>query len=59
MERFPPGDQVARFDREATGLAYEQLASAGFEQYRCARCRSFIAQRESVHPVGKLHFLLL
>jgi hypothetical protein len=50
MEELRLGDQLARFDREATAAAYELLPSGGAERCNCVYCRNFAAQRATAYP---------
>jgi hypothetical protein len=57
MEELRLGDQVARFDREATAAAYKLLPFGGAERCNCVCCRNFAAQRSTVYP-GSFRSLL-
>lgn len=50
MKDFRLGDQLVRYDREATVEAYRKVASGGAEQCGCSYCRNLVAQRDSVYP---------
>jgi hypothetical protein len=44
------GDQVIRYDREATVAAYCAVRSGGADRCSCVYCRNFAAQRANVYP---------
>jgi hypothetical protein len=50
MEEFRLGDQLIRYDREATVAAYSSVPSSGTDRCGCVHCRNFAAQREIVYP---------
>jgi len=50
MEELRLGDQMARFDRDATVAAYKLLSSGGAERCNCIHCRNFAAQRATAYP---------
>ena len=52
MEELRLGDQLARYDREATVRAYMALPSGGADRCSCVYCRNFAAQRATVYPQG-------
>ena len=57
MEELRLGDQLVRFDREATAAAYGNLQSGDADRCKCAYCRNFAAQRASVYPQAFRTFL--
>jgi len=57
MEELRLGDQLIRYDREATVAAYRVLSSSCTERCRCNSCRNFAMQRETVYPVAFLAIL--
>ena len=57
MEEFRLGDQLVRYDREATVTAYAALPSGDAERCNCIYCRNFAAQRGDVYPPGFLALL--
>ena len=50
MEELRLGDQLVRYDREATVAAYGALPSGGADRCGCVHCRNFAAQRADVYP---------
>jgi hypothetical protein len=50
MEELRLGDQIARYDRDATVAAYALMPSGGAERCGCVHCRNFAAQRDTVYP---------
>lgn len=58
MDELRLGDQVARYDREATKAAYEALPHGGAERCGCVYCRNFSIQRESAYPESFRELLL-
>lgn len=50
MEELRLGDQLARYDREATIAAYKLLTIGDAERCNCVYCRNFAAQRTTVYP---------
>lgn len=50
MEELRLGDQVIRYDRQATHAAYQQLRSGGAGRCDCLPCRNFAVQRDVVYP---------
>ncbi len=50
MDELRLGDQVARYDREATVAAYELLPSGGAERCNCIYCRNFSRQGATAYP---------
>lgn len=50
MEELCLGDQMIRYDREATLAAYGAMASSGADRCGCVHCRNFAAQRDTVYP---------
>jgi|SRR5579864_174575 len=57
MEELRLGDQLVRYDREATVKAYNTLSSGGAERCNCLYCRNFAAQRGTVYPASFRAFL--
>jgi hypothetical protein len=50
MQKLRLGDQLIRFDREATVTAYRAVQSGGADQCTCVYCRNFAVQRANVYP---------
>ncbi len=50
MEELRLGDQLVRYDREATVAAYIGLVVGGAESCGCVHCRNFAAQRAQLYP---------
>jgi hypothetical protein len=50
MEQLQLGDQVIRFDRERTTLAYSSMKGGDAERCGCSDCRNFAAQRSTAYP---------
>lgn len=50
MKEFRLGDQLIRYDREATANAYSAFPGGGADRCSCAHCRNFAAQRTSIYP---------
>jgi hypothetical protein len=57
MEELRLGDQMIRYDREATAAAYKLLPHGSAERCNCACCRNFAAQRATVYPKKFLSLL--
>jgi hypothetical protein len=57
MEELRFGDQLVRFDREATAAAYSNLPSGDADRCKCVYCRNFVAQRATVYPQSFRAFL--
>jgi len=57
MEELRLGDQLVRFDREATAAAYDKLPSGDADRCKCVYCRNFAAQRATVYPQAFRAFL--
>jgi hypothetical protein len=57
MEELRLGDQLVRFNREATAAAYRELPFGGADRCKCVYCRNFAAQRATVFPQGFRAFL--
>ena len=51
------GDQLVRYDRNATLAAYVQLQQGWAERCRCSGCRNFIAARAQAFPDAFRTFL--
>jgi len=56
MTELRLGDQLVRYDRDATVAAYAHLQRGSAEMCGCNVCRNFLAQRDGVYPQ---HFLRL
>jgi hypothetical protein len=52
MEELRLGDQLVRFDRDATRSAYSLMPRGDAERCNCIHCRNFAAQRDTVYPQG-------
>ena len=52
MQELRLGDQLARYDREATLAAYRLLPFGDADRCGCIHCRNFAAQRASVYPLS-------
>jgi hypothetical protein len=50
MEELRLGDQLVRYDREATVAAYLALPGGGADRCGCVHCRNFAVQRTRVYP---------
>ena len=50
MTELRIGDQLIRFDQEATVAAYSQIQHGDAERCACAGCRNFIASRALAFP---------
>jgi len=50
VEEFRLGDQVIRYDREATAAAYNAVPLGDADRCTCVYCRNFAAQRANVYP---------
>jgi hypothetical protein len=50
MKELRAGDQLIRYDREATAAAYTKIERGSAEACGCNSCRNFLAQREKVYP---------
>jgi hypothetical protein len=50
MEELRLGDQLVRYDRNATVTAYALLPSGGADRCDCIYCRNFASQRATVYP---------
>src|SRR5437879_3879445 len=50
MTKLRLGDQLVRYDRDATLSAYAHLQQGWAEKCGCSGCRNFIAAREQVFP---------
>ena len=50
MDEIQVGDQVIRFDRSLTKIAYSAVPVGDSERCGCLYCLSFAAQRSSVYP---------
>jgi hypothetical protein len=52
MEELRLGDQLVRYDREATVAAYMAVASGHADRCNCVYCRNFATQRATIYPQG-------
>jgi len=50
MEQLRLGDQLIRYDREATASAYRLVSSGCTDRCQCNACRNFALQRETAYP---------
>ncbi|MBZ5548545.1 MAG: hypothetical protein LAO22_11425 [Acidobacteriia bacterium] len=50
MKELRLGDQVIRYDREATAVAYSVVPSGDADHCACIYCRNFAALRANVYP---------
>jgi hypothetical protein len=50
MEQIQLGDQVIRFDKDRTRLAYSSMKGGDAERCGCSYCRNFAAQRSTTYP---------
>jgi hypothetical protein len=50
VEELRLGDQMARYDRNATAAAYALVPSGGADRCGCVHCRNFAAQRDKLYP---------
>src|ERR1700721_2819503 len=50
MEQIQLGDQVIRFDKDRTRLAYSSMKGGDAERCGCSYCRNFAAQRSTAYP---------
>lgn len=50
MNELRLGDQLVRYDREATVAAYSAVLSGDADRCACIYCRNFAAQRANVYP---------
>ena len=50
MAELRLGDQLVRYDRDATVAAYAQLQNGDAERCGCSGCRNFISAREQAFP---------
>jgi hypothetical protein len=57
MDELRLGDQLVRYDREATVAAYIALPAGGADRCGCVHCRNFAVQRANVYPQA-FRFLL-
>jgi hypothetical protein len=44
------GDQIIRYDREATAAIYETLPGGWADSCKCVGCRNLMAQRDVIYP---------
>jgi hypothetical protein len=49
MEELRLGDQMVRYDRNATAAAYALMPSGGADRCGRVHCRNFAAQRDSIY----------
>jgi hypothetical protein len=52
MTEMQVGDQVFRYDREATAAIYERLMGGWAEKCGCVGCRNLMAQRDRIYPAS-------
>jgi hypothetical protein len=57
MKELRLGDQLVRYDRDATVAAYQAFPSGYVNRCNCVTCRNFAAQRATVYPKAFLAFL--
>jgi len=57
MEELRLGDQVIRYDREATVEAYRHVESGCSDHCSCNQCRNFAKQKDTVYPAEFLSLL--
>jgi hypothetical protein len=50
MDEIRSGDQVIRFDRNLTAIAYSAVLGGDAERCGCLYCLNFAAQRSSAYP---------
>jgi|SRR5579864_2566128 len=50
MTELRIGDQLIRFDRDATVGAYSQMQNGGADRCSCSGCRNFAQLRDDVYP---------
>ena len=50
MIEFRIGDQLIRFDREATVIAYSEMPQGGADRCTCTGCRNFVLIRDKAYP---------
>jgi hypothetical protein len=50
MEELRLGDQLIRYDRNATVAGYSKMDRGSAESCRCIFCRNYIPQREQAYP---------
>jgi hypothetical protein len=50
MDELRLGDQLVRYDHDATVTAYREVPSGDAERCGCLYCRNFAAQRDLVYP---------
>jgi hypothetical protein len=52
MKELRLGDQLIRYDREATVAAYSVVLSGDADRCGCIYCRNFALQRANVYPLA-------
>src|SRR5580704_8556278 len=57
MTEMQLGDQVIRYDREATAAIYTTLPCGWADSCKCVGCRNLMAQRDLVYPKPFLELL--
>jgi hypothetical protein len=57
MTELRIGDQLIRFDREATVAAYSAISHGGADACTCSGCRNFALQRNNIYPIEFLNLL--
>jgi len=50
MTELRIGDQLIRYDREATDAAYAQVEQGGAGRCSCSGCRNFVLLRDKIYP---------
>jgi hypothetical protein len=50
MTELRIGDQLIRYDREATIAAYSQVGQGGADRCSCSGCRNFALLRDKIYP---------
>ena len=51
MAEMQVGDQVIRYDREATAAIYARMTGGWADDCGCVGCRNLMAQRDVIYPV--------
>ena len=50
MAELRIGDQLIRFDHEATAAAYSAVSQGDADRCGCQGCRNFVIQRNAIYP---------
>jgi len=58
VEDLRLGDQLVRYDRERTIVAYALVSAGGADRCGCVHCRNFARQRSTVYPESFRDLLL-